>query len=233
MDKMNCVTYFTTLLFCLGFLQSLSSTPLTVEPTIINLNNSLWNGTDERNAYTLSTSAGINLTQIPVPTTSESTPPIPPDGYWNVTDGNITCIRAHLKIRFKINSENETRYLVLPPNADSSQSSCGSSQADQILLLQIDEEFDLAFTFKKDLKEHYVLENITFTLYSQEGTNHFYNDIKLFSVQKHYSYWCRSLITVSMKNVSMESFEMHIQAFGGSEKDFSQGTYFILFYKDR
>ncbi|XP_015929026.1 lysosome-associated membrane glycoprotein 1 [Parasteatoda tepidariorum] len=164
-------------------------------------------------------SLSVSWSQSPTPTPAPS-PPTPAETSWNVTEGNITCIKADFKIRFKISVGNETRYLVLPPTADSSRSSCDVSNVTQILSLRSENEFDLVFTFEKDSEKTYV-KNVTLELLSPEEPGSFYNDSKLFSVQNDYSYWCKSLTSVPMQNATMEIFEMHIQAFGGTGKDFA------------
>ncbi|GIY63478.1 uncharacterized protein CEXT_620141 [Caerostris extrusa] len=130
------------------------------------------------------TSTTITTTTTPLPKTTTTLPPVttvapkpsPEKGSWNVTDGNVTCIRAELQIQFTVNIENE-QVFVLSPNASDSKSSCKISNVTQELILS-DTNYDLAFLFEKDSTKTFV-RNVTLLYRTSEGQELFYNDTKL------------------------------------------------------
>ncbi|CAL1262304.1 unnamed protein product [Larinioides sclopetarius] len=154
----------------------------------------------------------------PVTTTKSPEPPVPVEGSWNVTEGNLTCIRADLKVRFRISVKDHVEYIVLSPNA-TSNGNCKLSDTLQELQLE-ESDYKLSMIFEKDSNNVY-LKNVTFsyTLPDNEGTVN--NDTKLFTVKIGNSYMCDSTNDVNFKNVTMEVFRIHIQAFGNvGNKDF-------------
>ncbi|GBM74262.1 hypothetical protein AVEN_210021-1 [Araneus ventricosus] len=151
----------------------------------------------------------------PVTTTKSPEPPTPVEGSWNVTEGNLTCIRADLKVRFRIPVKDHVEYIVLSPNATSS-GSCKSSNTTQELQLE-ESEYTLTMIFEKDSKNAY-MKNVTFTYTLPDSSGFSYNDAKLFTVKVGNSYKCDSSNSINLKNVTMEVFRIHIQFFGSVEK---------------
>lgn len=150
----------------------------------------------------------------PVPPTTK--PPVAELGSWNVTEGNTTCIRADLKIRFIIPVNGREKYIALSPNA-TGEGSCNAFNNTQELRIT-DSEYILTFTFDKNDKEAY-LKNVSLNFFLPEDTGIAYNDSKLFKVNVGNSYLCSNTETVPLLNVSMEIFQIHLQAYGsaGSE----------------
>ncbi|KAG8190689.1 hypothetical protein JTE90_001297 [Oedothorax gibbosus] len=150
----------------------------------------------------------------PVPPTTK--PPVAELGSWNVTEGNTTCIRADLKIRFMIPVNGREEYIALSPNA-TGEGSCNAFNGTQELQIT-DSEYILTFTFDKNDKEAY-LKNVSLNFFLPEDTGIAYNDSKLFKVNVGNSYLCSNTETVPLLNVSMEIFQIHLQAYGsaGSE----------------
>ncbi|XP_015912446.2 uncharacterized protein [Parasteatoda tepidariorum] len=140
------------------------------------------------------------------------TPPVPQETFWKVSDGLETCIKANLKIRFEIPSNNGSRYLVLSPTADSNKSSCDGLN---VLWLHSDNEFDFIITFERQSGRTYA-KNVTLQLLSTNETGFFFNDLRLFSYSNYeYGYYmCKSLVSVSLGKATMEIFDMAIQAYG-------------------
>ncbi|KFM69263.1 Lysosome-associated membrane glycoprotein 1, partial [Stegodyphus mimosarum] len=149
-----------------------------------------------------------------VPSTTKSPEPSAQEGSWNVTEGNTTCIKADLKIRFKIPLASDYSYIVLSPNASSAQSDCNFSNVSQTLVLS-EPSYTFTMIFRNDSKNIYV-ENITLE-YTVPETGFVYNDSKLFSVKAGNSYLCSSTENVPLMNVTMEVYHIHIQAFGIQE----------------
>lgn len=159
-------------------------------------------------------------TSIPQTTTPVPNPPEPTEGFWNVTDGNRTCIRANLKLRFKIPVYNRTEYVLLPPDAEvTDSSSCNATNNTQILDLSSG-NFSLTFVFGQDAGRTFV-EDITMAVTLSVGRESFSNTSKQFSVTNGNSYRCKSKTAIPLDSVTMEVFDIHIQAFGGEEKDFA------------
>ncbi|GIX75523.1 uncharacterized protein CEXT_330091, partial [Caerostris extrusa] len=99
-----------------------------------------------------------STTPVPVTSTKSPEPPVPDVGSWNVTEDNVTCIRADLRIRFDIYLNDKTEYIVLSPNASSS-GDC--SNGTQVLEIQ-DSDYSLVLYFGRDDASTYV-KNITFS----------------------------------------------------------------------
>ncbi|KAF8792384.1 Lysosome-associated membrane glycoprotein 1 like protein [Argiope bruennichi] len=158
-------------------------------------------------------------TTLPPSTTTKSPkPPTPAEGSWNVTEGNLTCIRADLEIRFQIIVQDRVEYIALSPNATSS-GNCKLSDTTQELELE-DSNYKLTMIFEKDSTNAY-LRNITFNYNLPDGSGLVYNDTKLFSVKIGNSYMCDSSNDVIFRNVTMEVLRIRIQAFGSiGNKDF-------------
>ncbi|XP_035212251.1 lysosome-associated membrane glycoprotein 1-like [Stegodyphus dumicola] len=157
------------------------------------------------------TTTDVPITTSNVPSTTKSPEPSAQEGSWNVTEGNTTCIRADLKIRFKIPLASDYSYIVLSPNASSAQSDCNFSNVSQTLVLS-EPSYTFTMIFRNDSKNIYV-ENITLE-YTVPETGFVYNDSKLFSVKAGNSYLCSSTEDVPLMNVTMEVYHIHIQAFG-------------------
>ncbi|CAL1280079.1 unnamed protein product [Larinioides sclopetarius] len=180
------------------------TTTTTVKPTITSLPDT--------------TTSFKPTTVPPVTTTKSPEPPTPVEGSWNVTEDNLTCIRADLKVRFKIAVNDRVEYIVLNPNATSS-GSCKSSNITQELQLE-ESEYTLIMIFEKDSNNAY-LKNITFTYTLPDSSGTFYNDNQFFTVKVGNSYLCDSSNNINLNNVTMEIFRIHIQSFGSVEnKDF-------------
>ncbi|GIY64774.1 uncharacterized protein CDAR_303021 [Caerostris darwini] len=201
----------------------LDTTTVLLDTTTKDLTTSTSN--PDTTSDTTTTSTTITTTPLPKTTTTTTTlPPVttvapkpsPEKGLWNVTDGNVTCIRAELQIQFTVNIGNE-QVFVLSPNASDSKSSCKISNVTQELVLS-DTNYDLAFLFEKDSTKTFV-RNVTLLYRTSEGQELFYNDTKLFTVKSGNSYQCRSTDTVKMGNASMEILHIHIQAFGTADED--------------
>lgn len=155
-----------------------------------------------------------------VTTENPTTTPEPPieEGSWVVKDGNLTCIRAQLKLKFTVNIEDKKFDINLSPKANAT-GNCNASTTGQILALNYD-NYVLVFEFEKNTTNTYV-KNITFDLLTLEGTETFYNDTKLFTVASGNSYLCKSTDIISMGNVTMQILDIRLQAFGTEEeKDF-------------
>ncbi|GBM28744.1 hypothetical protein AVEN_54520-1 [Araneus ventricosus] len=153
-----------------------------------------------------------------VPTTTTPKPPLPEVGSWNVTDGNITCIRAELQVGFNIiNLAGEKETFVLSPNASTYGSDCKAANGTQLLALS-DKNYDLTFVFAKDSSNVYV-EHVALAYNSPQGEVLFYNSSKLFKVQVGHSYQCKTTDAVLMGNATMEIYYIHIQAYGKAEEN--------------
>ncbi|XP_035215752.1 lysosome-associated membrane glycoprotein 1-like [Stegodyphus dumicola] len=148
-------------------------------------------------------------------TTVAPKPPVPEDGVWLITDGNTTCIRAILKIRFKIPLMfGQDEYILLSPNASSDRSRCDLSNTTQELVLT-DANYIFRMVFKEDSVKNAFVQNITLSYTLPEQSDTVYNDSKLFAVKVGNSYRCRSMEDVSLaNNVTMQIFNIHLQAFG-------------------
>jgi len=162
-------------------------------------------------------------TTTPKPTVTPTTPvapttkpPVAELGSWNVTEGNTTCIRADLKIRFMIPIDGREDYIALSPNA-TAQGSCNAFNGTQEMQLT-DSDYILTLVFEKNDKEAY-LKNISLNYFLPGDRGLAYNDSKLFKVNVGNSYLCSNTETVPLMNVSMEIFQIHLQAYGseGSE----------------
>ncbi|GFQ74867.1 lysosome-associated membrane glycoprotein 1 [Trichonephila clavata] len=175
--------------------------------------------TTEPPTTTSSTATPLTSTTTPVPSTTvvppTSTkapePPVPDVGSWNVTEGDLTCIRADLRIRFRIEVQGRTDYIVLSPNATST-GNCNATNDTQELKLT-DSEYTLLMVFGKDSTNAFC-KNITFSYTLPESSGMEYNDTHLYPVKLGNSYMCSSTESVSLKNVTMEVFHIRIQAFG-------------------
>jgi len=153
------------------------------------------------------------------PVTTRSPIPVPDEGFWNVTSGNTTCIRADLKILFRISLEDHEDYIALSPNASSEDSDCMVSNLTQKLELT-DSTYTLQFIFEKDSDNVYV-RNISFSYRLPDGAGTVENNTRLFSVKAGNSYMCSAAIDVTLGNVTMEISKIRIQAFGNeNNKDF-------------
>ncbi|GFS94630.1 lysosome-associated membrane glycoprotein 1 [Nephila pilipes] len=151
-------------------------------------------------------------TTAPTTTTTVAPKPHPEEGSWNVTDGNVTCIRAKMQIGFMVNLGSVIQTLALSPNATTDGSNCNVSNNTQALVLS-HKNYALTFIFEKDSGSAFV-RNVTFAYALPEGQEIFYNDTKLFEVKSGHSYLCRSTDAVVMGNVTMEIYNIQIQAFG-------------------
>ncbi|KAF8792386.1 hypothetical protein HNY73_003989 [Argiope bruennichi] len=70
-----------------------------------------------------------STTTVPASTTPK--PPLPEVGSWNISDGNVTCIRAELQIGFNIILGGVEESFVLSPNASDSGSECQAPNGTQ------------------------------------------------------------------------------------------------------
>ncbi|KFM69267.1 Lysosome-associated membrane glycoprotein 1, partial [Stegodyphus mimosarum] len=153
-------------------------------------------------------------TNTPV-TTAAPEPPVPEDGSWYIANGNTTCIRANLKIRFKISLMfGQDEYITLSPNASSDRSRCDLSNTTQELVLT-DANYIFRMIFREDSDRNAFVQNITLSYTLPQQSDIVYNDSKLFAVKVGNSYLCRSTEDISLtNNVTMQVFHIHIQAFG-------------------
>ncbi|GFQ71557.1 uncharacterized protein TNCT_277641 [Trichonephila clavata] len=159
----------------------------------------------------------ISSTTTPVPSTTVAPKPHPEEGSWNVTDKNVTCIRAKMQIGFSVTLDAITETFALSPKASSDGSDCNVSNVTQTLVLSY-KNYILTFIFEKDSKNTFV-KNITFEYELPEGKELFYNDTKSFEVKSGHSYLCRSTDTIVMGNATMEIYNIQIQAFGAAKED--------------
>lgn len=157
------------------------------------------------------TSTMASTTQEPVTSTKAPEPPAPVTGSWNVTEGNVTCIRADLQIRFKIDVNGRTDYILLSPNATSS-GECNATGNTQLLEIE-DSEYTISMVFGKDSTNAFC-KNVTFRYTLPDTSGMVYNDTHLFPVKVGNSYLCSSTNNVDLGNVTMEVFHVRIQAFG-------------------
>ncbi|XP_015929016.2 lysosome-associated membrane glycoprotein 1 [Parasteatoda tepidariorum] len=156
-------------------------------------------------------------TESPVTTTAPI--PVPEPGYWNVTEGNTTCIRANLAIRFKIEINGQVDYILLRPTASSDGSKCNTSDGTELLLLK-DVDYNIIFVFEKSSDNIYV-KNTSFTYYLPFSTETFTNDSHFYEVKAGNSYLCKTPSDVILGNATMEVLSIHLQAFGAEHnKDF-------------
>ncbi|GFX20064.1 lysosome-associated membrane glycoprotein 1 [Trichonephila clavipes] len=190
-------------------------TPTTEPPTTTS---STEPPTTTPSTTTSSTTPVPSTTIVPVTSTKAPEPPVPDVGSWNVTEGNVTCIRADLRIRFRIEVDGRTDYIVLLPNATST-GNCNATNNTQELRL-IDSEYSLSMVFGKDSTNAFC-KNITFSYTLPDSSGIEYNDTHLYPVKLGNSYMCSSTESVSLRNVTMEVFHIRIQAFGSpGNKDF-------------
>ncbi|CAL1262306.1 unnamed protein product [Larinioides sclopetarius] len=206
------------LLYAIGFVvsQEETSEPPTTTSTISTTLVDTTAVTPETTAKpTIPTTEPPSTTTVPTTTTPK--PPLPEVGTWNITDGNVTCIRAELQIGFNINLGEEKISLALSPNASAAGSDCNGSNGTQVLALT-GKNYGLTFIFAKDSSNVYV-EHLVLTYGTSRGEEVFYNSSKLFQVKVGNSYQCKTEDAILMGNTTMEIYHIHIQAFGTAEEN--------------
>ncbi|GBM99035.1 hypothetical protein AVEN_141129-1 [Araneus ventricosus] len=207
------------LLYVVGFAisQETTSEPPTTTSTTVTTTVVITTTTPETTVKPTSPPTTEPPLTTTVPTTTPK-PPLPEVGSWNVTDGNVTCIRAELQIGFNIiNLAGEKETFVLSPNASTYGSDCKAANGTQLLALS-DKNYDLTFVFAKDSSNVYV-EHVALAYNSPQGEVLFYNSSKLFKVQVGHSYQCKTTDAVLMGNATMEIYYIHIQAYGTAEEN--------------
>ncbi|XP_054717992.1 lysosome-associated membrane glycoprotein 2-like [Uloborus diversus] len=170
------------------------------------------------------TTPDVPTTTSEAPTTSAPKPPPTSKGSWNVTEGNVTCIKAELEVLFKININGEENYIALSPNATSAGNCMVTNNTQALTLsepgsLTILPVYELTFVFEKDSGKAAV-SNISLTYNLPEHGDTARSDEKLFSVSLGNSYLCKSTDDVKLApNVTMEIKYIHIQAFREDHED--------------
>ncbi|XP_055938691.1 lysosome-associated membrane glycoprotein 1-like [Argiope bruennichi] len=154
-----------------------------------------------------------STTTVPASTTPK--PPLPEVGSWNISDGNVTCIRAELQIGFNIILGGVEESFVLSPNASDSGSECKAPNGTQVLALTY-KNYALTFIFAKDSSNAFV-QHIALDYITPQGAEIFYNSSQLFKAKVGNSFRCKTTDTILMGNATMQVYYIHIQAFGTAE----------------
>jgi lysosomal-associated membrane protein 1/2 len=164
---------------------------------------------------TTTTQATTTTTKEPVTTFPPSTTtkiPEPDDCTFNVTQGNITCIRADLKVSFIVSIEGKDNHLNLGCKAKYEPTDCSSNGTTQTLSLY-ESTYNFTMVFEKD-KDKFSVKDIIFEYNIPAGRGVVSsNNTILFSVKTGSSYLCKTKSDVKIDNVTISFEEIHVQAF--------------------
>jgi len=155
------------------------------------------------------TSTKEPVTTLPPPTSTKS--PGPEDCPFNITQKNVTCIRADLKMSFIVSLEGKDYPINLGCKANYESSDCSGNDTQTLVLYESTYNFTMVFEKEKDkfsVKEIAFRYNLT-----AGGGEVFTNSTKLFTVKTGNSYMCKSKSDVHLGNVTIQFLEMHVQAF--------------------
>lgn len=135
---------------------------------------------------------------------------------FNITQRDVTCIRAEMNIDFIIDIQGTKHTITLGCNATTTGSDCSSNETQTLVLFEPN-FYNLTMIFEKEDK-HVFVRNVSFSYILPEGRDEVVNNTEnLFAVSAGNSYLCKSTVDVHLGNVTMEVSEVHIQAF--LEKD--------------
>lgn len=135
---------------------------------------------------------------------------------FNITQRDVTCIRAEMNIDFIIDIQGTKHTITLGCNATTTGSDCSSNETQTLVLFE-PSFYNLTMIFEKEDK-HVFVRNVSFSYILPEGRDEVVNNTEnLFAVSAGNSYLCKSTVDVHLGNVTMEVSEVHIQAF--LEKD--------------
>lgn len=160
-----------------------------------------------------SSTTEITSTASPVPSTKA---PKHDACSFNITQRDVTCIRAEMNIDFIIDIQGTKHTITLGCNATTTGSDCSSNETQALVLFEPN-FYNLTMIFEKEDK-HVFVRNVSFSYILPEGRDEVVNNTEnLFAVSAGNSYLCKSTVDVHLGNVTMEVSEVHIQAF--LEKD--------------
>jgi len=155
------------------------------------------------------TSTKEPVTTLPPPTSTKS--PGPEPCVFNITQQDVTCIRADLKMAFIVSLEGKDHTINLGCNANYESSDCSSNDTQTLVLNESAYNFTMVFEKEKD---KFSVKEIAFRYTLPAGGGEVYtNSTKIFAVKTGNSYLCKTKYDVHLGNVTLEFLEMHVQAF--------------------